>query len=322
MQIAKADVEKAMEQIAQRIRHTPTLEVKLADCLPAITSKAALIPSAASSNSVILKLEYLQHSGSFKARGAFHNLLVREVPKVGVVAASGGNHGAAVAFAAQQLGVPAHIFVPKISAIAKQARIKQFKANLVVEGDRYADSLAAATAFALKTGALSVHAYDAPETLAATGTVALEIVQQHPNIDTVLVAVGGGGLLGGMAAYLGNDVKIVAVETPGTAALHDAMQAGHLVDVEVSGLAADSLGAKRIGDLCFPILQQYVDESILVSDDEVKQAQKILWQNFRIVSEAGGAVAFAAIASGRYQPSPHEKVAIILCGANTDVVSF
>ena len=326
LRVTKADVERAMERIAQHIRRTPTLAVKLLECRQLECRQPTDSRSVLDPNSVILKLEYLQYSGSFKGRGAFHNLLTqeipeaREIPEVGVVAASGGNHGAAVAFVAQQLGVPAHIFVPEVSAIAKRERIEQFGAKLKISGQRYADSLAAATAFALETGALTVHAYDTPETLAGAGTVALEIVQQHPDIDTVLVAVGGGGLLGGMSAYLGDDVKIVAVETQGTAALYNALQAGHPVDVETDGIATDSLGAKRIGDLCFPLLQQFVDKSLLVSDDEVRQAQKLLWQNFRIVSEPGGAVAFAAISSGRYRPLQDEKVAIVLCGANTDVV--
>lgn len=314
--VTKADVEQAARRISTSIRFTPTLTVKLSECRQIGGSRLSLEP-----NSVVLKLEYLQHSGSFKARGAFHNLLVQKIPQVGVVAASGGNHGAAVAFVAQQLSVPAHIFVPEVSAMAKRERIEQFGAKLAIAGQRYADSLAAATAFANKTGALAVHAYDAPETLAGAGTVAFEIAQQHPEIDTVLVAVGGGGLLGGMAAYFGNDVKIVAVETQGTAALHDAIRAGHPVDVDTYGIATDSLGAKRIGELCFPILQRYVDQTLLVSDDEVRQAQNMLWQNFRIVSEAGGAVAFAALSSGKYRPAQSERVAVILCGANA-VISF
>lgn len=317
LKVTKADIEQAMRRIAQSVRHTPTLEAKLAECV-----ETSVSGSTSEDSPVILKLEYLQHSGSFKARGAFHNLLTRQVPEAGVVAASGGNHGAAVAFVAQRLGVPAHIFVPEVSAIAKRERIEQFGAKLAISGKRYADALAAATAFARETGALAIHAYDAPETLSGAGTVALEIAQQHPDIDTVLVAVGGGGLLGGMAAYFGDGVRIVAVETRGTAALHDAIQAGHPVDVDVSGIAADSLGARCIGNLCFPILQRYVDKSILVSDDEVRQAQDVLWQNFRIVLEPGGAAAFAAISSGRYQPSQNEKVAVILCGANTNSVHF
>lgn len=317
LQVVKADVEQAMRRIASRVRYTPTLAVKLAECQPTRGDNPAL-----ESESVVLKLEYLQHSGSFKARGAFHNVLVREIPEAGVVAASGGNHGAAVAFVAQQLGVAAHIFVPEVSARAKRERIEQFGATLAIAGRRYADSLIAATAFASETGALAVHAYDTPETLAGAGTVALEIAKQHPNVDTVLVAVGGGGLLGGMAAYFGDDVKIVAVETQGTAALYSAIQAGHPVDVDTDGIATDSLGARCIGDLCFPILQRYVDESLLVNDDEVRQAQAMLWQNFRIASEAGGAVAFAALSSGSYQLEQNEKVAVVLCGANTDAVRF
>ena len=267
--VKKADIAQAMKQISASVRVTPTLEVQLSECVQESQDNIEI----AKSGTVILKLEYLQHSGSFKARGAFNNLLTQNLSDAGVVAASGGNHGAAVAFAASQLGVPAHIFVPTISTPAKQARIKQFGAQLMVGGDGYADALVSAMRFAEDTGAIAIHAYDSFETITGAGTTALELIEQAPNIDTVLVAVGGGRLIGGMAAYLCDDVKIVAVETDGTNTLSRALETGYPVDIKVSGIASDSLGARRIGSMSFAIAKRYVDESVLVSDDHVRQAQ-------------------------------------------------
>jgi threonine dehydratase len=270
-----------------------------------------------------LKLELMQHSGSFKARGAFANLLLRDVPSAGVVAASGGNHGAAVAYAAQQLGVRAEIFVPSITSPAKVDRIRACGAETVVGGDRYADALAASERRIAETGALAVHAFDQIETLLGQGTLGLEIEADAPDADTLLVAVGGGGLIGGVAAWLGGRMKIVAVESDGCPTLHAAFAAGRPVDAPAGGIAADSLGPKRVGDLPFPIIQAHVaPEVVLVSDDEIRQAQAALWSVLRIVAEPGGAAAFAALLSRRYRPAPGERVAVLVCGGNTTAVNF
>ena len=271
---------------------------------------------------ITFKLEFLQHSGTFKARGAFANMLMREGAARGVVAASGGNHGAAVAYAAMQLGHRARIYVPATSSPAKIARISNYGAEIVVGGDHYADALAASVQWAEARGALQIHAYDQFETLAGQGTVALEWQDQAPELDTLLVAVGGGGLIGGMAAFYAGDVRIVGVEPEAAPTLNHALAAGQPVDVPVSGIAADSLGARRVGGLMFPLAQQYVDRSVLVSDEAILHAQRVLWETLRIVAEPGGAAALAALLSGAYAPSPGEKVGVLLCGANTGAVKF
>jgi threonine dehydratase len=272
--------------------------------------------------SLTFKLEMLQHSGSFKARGAFANLLLREVPAAGVVAASGGNHGAAVAYAAQRLGVPATIFVPEITSPAKAERIRSYGAHLVVAGTRYADALAASESHIAQTGAIPVHAYDQTETLLGQGTVGLELEQDAPDIDTLLVAVGGGGLIGGIAAWYAGRIRIVAVEPEEAPTLHAALAAGMPVDAPAGGIAADSLAPRRVGELMFPIARAGVAQAVLVSDDAIRQAQVALWSALRVVAEAGGAAAFAALLSGRYQPAAGERVAVLLCGANTTAVRF
>ena len=291
------------------IRQTPTIPVDLADF------GGAAAP-------LLLKLELLQHSGSFKARGAFANLLQRTVPPAGVVAASGGNHGAAVAYAARRLGVPATIFVPEITGAAKLERIRSYGATLMVGGARYADALAASEAHVAATGAMAVHAYDQIETLLGQGTAGLELEAQAA-IDTVFVAVGGGGLIGGIAAWMAGRVRVVAVESDGAPTLHAAMAAGQPVDAPAGGIAADSLAPRQVGGLMFPIAQAYVvPDVILVTDDEIRQAQAALWSGLRIVAEPGGAAAFAAVLSGRYRPSPAERVAVLVCGGNTTAVRF
>lgn len=264
----------------------------------------------------------LQHSGSFKARGAFANLLLRQVPKTGVVAASGGNHGAAVAYAAQRLGIPASIFVPEITSPAKAERIKSYGAQLVIAGARYADALAASEAHVARTGALAVHAYDQPETLLGQGSVGMELEQDAPDVDTVLVAVGGGGLIGGIAAWYQGRTRIVAVEPEQSPTLHAAFAAGAPVDAPAGGLAADSLAPRRVGELMFPIARAHVEKVVLVADDAIRQAQAALWSSLRVVAEPGGAAAFAALLSGRYRPSPGERIAVLVCGANTTAVNF
>lgn len=275
-----------------------------------------------SAGSITLKLELLQHSGSFKARGAFTNLLTREIPKAGVVAASGGNHGAAVAYAAMRLGKPAKIFIPSISSPAKIARIRDYGADLAIEGDRYADALAASETWTQQTGALPVHAFDQNETIMGQGTIGLELEQQAPDIDTVLVAVGGGGLIAGIAAWYAGRIKVIGVEPFASPTLTKALEAGHPVDAEAGGLAADSLAPRRVGELVFPIAQKYVSRTVLVTDDAIAEAQKTLWRALRIVAEPGGAAAFSAILSGAYRPEAGERVAVVISGGNTSAVNF
>ncbi|MET2831804.1 threonine/serine dehydratase [Mesorhizobium shangrilense] len=300
----------AMEpRIRPYVRHTPVLRVDMMDF--------DRPPMA-----LDLKLECLQHSGSFKARGAFTNLLERPVPKAGVVAASGGNHGAAVAYAAMRLGHKATIFVPEVSPAAKLERIRSYGAELVVGGARYAEALAASEAFAEKSGALQIHAFNQEETLVGQGTLGLEIEADLPDIDTLLVAVGGGGLIGGIAAWFAGRIRIIAVEPEGAPTLYRAFEAGHPVDAPTEGIAADSLAPKRVGEMMFPIAEAFVERSILVSDDDIIAAQKALWNRVRIISEPGGAAAFAAILSGRYAPEPGERVAVLVCGANANPATF
>jgi threonine dehydratase len=269
-----------------------------------------------------LKLELLQHSGSFKARGAFANVLTREVPEAGVVAASGGNHGAATAYAAMKLGQRAKIFVPSVSSPAKIQRIRDYGADLAIEGDRYADALAASEAWARQTGAMPIPAFDQDETIVGQGTLGLELEQQAADIDTVLVAVGGGGLIAGIAAWYAGRVKVVGVEPQASPTLTKALEAGRPVDAEAGGLAADSLAPRRVGEKVFPIAQKYAPQTVLVSDDAIAKAQTQLWRGLRIVAEPGGAAAFSAILSGVYKPAPGERVAIIVSGGNTAAVNF
>jgi threonine dehydratase len=291
------------------VRQTPLMRVDGADF-------------GLSLESLTFKLEMLQHSGSFKARGAFANLLLRETPRVGVVAASGGNHGAAVAFAAQRLGVPATIFVPDITSPAKAEMIRSCGAHLVFAGSRYADALAASVAHVAKTGAMPIHAFDQPETLLGQGTVGLELEKDAPEIDTLLIAVGGGGLIGGIAAWYGSRIRIIAVEPESAPTLHAAFAAGRPVDAPAGGIAADSLAPRRVGELMFAIARNNVAEVVLATDDAIRQAQAALWSTLRLVAEPGGAAAFAALLSGRYRPRPGERVAVLLCGANTTAVRF
>jgi threonine dehydratase len=295
--------------IRPHVRRTPVLDADLADF------GAGPLP-------LRLKLECLQHAGSFKVRGAFASLLTRAVPAAGVVAASGGNHGAAVAYAAQQRGVPATIFVPGITSPAKAERIRFYGARLVTVGERYADALAASEEFVAAEGAMPIHAYDQPETLLGQGTLGAEIGRDMPEIDTLLVAVGGGGLIGGIAAWYRGRVKVVAVEPEGAPTLHLALAAGRPVDAPAEGIAADSLAPRQVGALMFPIAQAFVGASVLVSDDEIHAAQQALWDRIRVVTEPGGAAAFAALLAGRYAPAPGERVAVLLCGANTTAVRF
>ena len=295
--------------IRPHIRRTPIIEVDAAD----FGLAAARLS---------FKLELLQHAGSFKTRGAFTNLLSREIPRAGVVAASGGNHGAAVAYASMKLGIPAKIFVPTISSPAKVQRIRDYRAELVVTGDRYDDALSASEVWAEQSGGLSIHAFDQRETLLGQGTIGLEMEEQSPGIDTLLVAVGGGGLVAGIAAWFGGKVRLVGVEPEAAPTLTMALQAGKPVDAPAGGIAADSLAPRRIGALVYPIAKRHVDHVVLVPDDAINRAQLALWETLRVVAEPGGAAAFAALVSGRYEPRPGEQVGILVSGGNTTAVNF
>jgi threonine dehydratase len=291
------------------IRRTPVIEIDGAEI--------GLVPGK-----LCLKLELFQHSGSFKARGAFANLLTRTVPVSGVVAASGGNHGAAVAYAAMTLNEPAKIFIPSISSPAKIERIRGYGADLVIEGDRYADALAASETWAQQSGALPVHAFDQDETMVGQGTIGVELDEQAPDIDTLLVPVGGGGLIAGLAAWYAGRIKVVGVEPFAAPTMTRALKAGHPVDAEAGGVAADSLAPRRIGERVFPLAKSHVHGTVLVADEAIRRAQDVLWQTLRIVAEPGGAAAFAGLVSGAYRPQTGERVAVIISGGNTTAVNF
>lgn len=275
-----------------------------------------------SASKVTLKLEQLQHAGSFKTRGAFANLLTRDVPAAGVVAASGGNHGAAVAYAAMRLGVRARIFVPSVSSPAKQARIRSYGAELTVTGECYADALAASEVWVAESGALPIHAFDQEETLLGQATLGMELQTQAPALDAVLVAVGGGGLIGGVAAWYAGDARIVGVEPEAAPTLTAALRAGRPVGAPAGGLAADSLAPRSVGERMFPIAQAYVDRVLLVSDEAIHRAQQALWEGLRVVAEPGGAAAFAALMTGAYVPGSTERVGVVISGGNTTAVGF
>ncbi len=291
----------AYRVIEPHLRRTPTLVLE-----PGLT----------------LKLEGLQHAGSFKPRGAFANLLLRDVPAVGVAAASGGNHGAAVAYAAASLGIPAHIFIPSVAPQAKVERIRALGADLEIVGHRYDDALQACLAFVADTGALDIHAYDQRETILGQGSVGLELEEQAPGIDTLLVSVGGGGLISGIAAWYEDRVRVIGVEPRLSPTLTAALEAGTPVDAPTEGIAADSLAPKRVGELVLPIAQAHVADVLLVEDDEIAAAQRRLWDTARVVAEPGGAAAAAALFSHRYVPGADEHVGVLVSGGNTDAVAL
>ena len=295
--------------IRPHIRRTPIIDVDPAD----VGIQAARL---------VLKLESLQHAGSFKARGAFTHLLTRPVPAAGVVAASGGNHGAAVAYAAMKRRVPAKIFVPKVASAAKIQQISDYGADLVISGERYADALVASETWVAQSGALSIHAFDQEDTLLGQGTVGLELEEQARDITTLLVAVGGGGLIAGIASWFQGRIKVVGVEPERAPTLARALAAGRPVDAEAGGIAADSLAPRRVGELVFPLIQRHVSSTVLVTDDAIRDAQRLLWKSLRIVAEPGGAAALAALTSHRYQPVPNERIAVLICGGNTTAVNF
>jgi len=295
--------------IAPHVRRTPVISVDLADFgLPA--------------GPLLLKLEQLQHAGSFKARGAFANLLLREVPAAGVVAASGGNHGAAVAYAAGRLGIPARIFVPEVSSPAKVARIRSYGADLVVSGAAYTEAFKLSQEWEASSGAMRVHAYDTPETILGAGTTGAELAGQAGPVDTVLAGVGGGGLLAGICTALGGATRVVGAEPEGAPTMTYALTAGEPVDAPVGSVAVDSLAPRQVGQLTHQVLARYPASMVLVSDDDIIAAQQRLWDRFRLVAEPGGCAALAAVLSGRYVPGPGERVAVVVSGANTTAVDL
>jgi threonine dehydratase len=299
-----AAIRAAAARIAPHIRRTPVLEVDGADFgLPG--------------SRLAFKLEFLQHAGSFKARGAFNHLLTRSIPDAGVVAASGGNHGAAVAFAAMKMGKRATIFVPEVAAPAKIEQIRNYGARLEVGGERYADALAASEVFAAQSGAVRIHAFDQMETLVGQGTVALEFEEQAGALDAVLVAVGGGGLIGGMAGWYASRVPLVGVEPEAAPTLTRALAAGEPVDAPAGGIAADSLAPRRVGTLMFALARGHIAATVLVSDAAIVAAQRALWTQLRIIAEPGGAAALAALTSGAWRARPGQRIGVLLCGANT-----
>ena len=304
-----AAIAAAAERISPHIRCTPVLEADGADFgLPGVR--------------LAFKLEFLQHAGSFKTRGAFNHLLTRAIPRAGVVAASGGNHGAAVAYCAMKRAVPATIFVPSVASPAKMEQIRGYGARLEIAGERYDDALKASERWIESSGAAAIHAYDQWETLQGQATVGLEFEQQAPELDALLVAVGGGGLIGGIAAWYAGRVPVIGVEPEAAPTLARALAAGEPVDAPAGGVAADSLAPRRVGTLMFPIAKRYVKESVLVTDDAIREAQRALWKTLRIVAEPGGAAAMAALLSKRWQPPPGATVGVLLCGANTTAVTF
>jgi threonine dehydratase len=299
--VGPEDISAAAERIAGRVRRTPVLEL-----------------GETSGASVVAKLELLQHTGSFKPRGAFNKLLSSDVPPAGVIAASGGNFGLAVAYAARETGVPAEIFMPTTSPESKVARVRAEGAGVTVVDGYYAEAQAALDERADGTGALLMHPFDQPEVIAGQGTIGLELDEQVPDLDTVLVAIGGGGLIAGIAAWFARRVRVIGVEPERSQAMTVALAAGEPVTVEVGGVAADSLGSARVGDHTFPIVRDQVDRVVLVQDDAIRDAQRAIWEDVHVIAEPGGAAAFAALLSGAYQPESGERVCVLVCGANCD----
>ncbi len=309
--ISRAAIGAAAARIAPYVRRTPVLAVPAAELGLGVD--------------MVLKLELLQHAGSFKPRGAFNRILTAqeagELPASGVIAASGGNHGAAVAYAARALGLVAEIFVPQHTPATKIARIESLGARLVRGGETYVEALAASRTRQAETGAMEVHAFDHEAVLAGQGTVAKEFLEDAPGITHLLVATGGGGLIGGMAAWAENRVQVVSVEPFGCPGLHNALAAGAPVSSPVGGVAADALGARQVGSLMFPIAQSHVTQAVLVDDDAIRAAQRLLWDRFRLVAEPGGATALAGILSGAFTPPPGARIGVLVCGSNTDPAS-
>jgi len=300
----RAEIEAASKRIAGYVRTTPVIHLEAG--VWGLDGR------------VVLKLEQLQHTGSFKPRGAFNRVLTNQVPPAGVIAASGGNHGVAVAYVAQRLGYPAEIFVPEVCPPVKVERLRHYGARVTQVGATYADALLASQERAVQTGALEVHAYDQPEVVAGQGTLGAEFEQQVPDLDTVLIAVGGGGLIGGVAAWFAGRARVIGVEPASAPSLAMALKTGQPVDTEVSGIAVDSLGARRVGELAFSLARDYIERVILLSDETIRQGQRTLWNDLRLLTEPGGATALAALLSGAYRLTPGERVGVVVCGGNTD----
>ncbi len=301
MTVTRRDIEEAAARIAGKVRETPVMNVRL------------------DGMDLVLKLELLQHTGSFKPRGAFNNVLARPgPPRAGLIAASGGNHGLAVAYVARRLDVPAEIFVAEVTPAVKRERIAALGATVVVAGRLYQDALEASRRRASVTGAVEIHAYDHPATVAGQGTMAREIERQVPDVRTVVMAVGGGGFIGGAAAWFGGAVNLVAVEPRGSAALHHALAAGHPVNVEIDSVAGDSLGARSIGPVPFESIRHGVTRSVLVDDADIISAQRLAWSELRLVVEPGGATALAGVLSGAVPVAPGDRPVVVVCGANAD----
>lgn len=308
--MTRTDIEQAWERIQPYIRVTPVMALE----------RGAF--GTHPDSQIYLKFELMQHSGSFKARGAFNGMLSHAVPNSGVITASGGNHGGAVAYAAKKLGYRAEIFVPSISAPIKIERLRSYGAVVNVIGDNYLAALDASIKRQQETGALSIHAYDQPSTLAGQGTCGREFDMQAPGLDTVLVACGGGGFIGGIAAWYQNTARVVSVEPHNAPSLAKALEAGQPVNVNIGGVAADSLGATRVGKLMWEIAQAYIPQAVLVDDDDILHTQKALWNELRVIAEPGGATALAAIIGGAYIPKPGERVGVLVCGGNTSLDNF
>jgi threonine dehydratase len=306
--ISRTEIQDAGRRTAMHVRRTPVM---------ALEDKAFGIDAK-----IFFKLECLQHTGSFKPRGAFNCILTSTVPAAGVIAASGGNHGAAVAYAAQKLGHRAEIFVPVITPQNKVVRLRQYGASIQVTGNNYSEALAASRERATQTGAVSIHAYDDARVLSGQGTLGMEFEEQVRGLDSVLIAVGGGGLIGGVAAWYQERVRVVAVEPERAPTLHHALAAGKVVEVETGGVAADSLGARSAGELMLPIAQKFVAQALLVTDEHILEAQRLLWRNLRLIAEPGGATALAALLSGVYKPHAGERVGVVLCGSNAELSNF
>lgn len=303
--IGSQEIDEAAKRVFSHVRHTPVLDFD--------TAEAGL------AGVVTLKLEMLQHTGSFKCRGAFNRLLsLPDIQACGVIAASGGNHGAAVAYAARRLGITAEIFVPEPTPAAKIARIRGFGGIVIVGGATYAEALEASRERQARTGAVEIHAYDDDAVIAGQGTVAREFEAQSPNLTHVLVATGGGGLIGGVAAWYASRAAVISVEPEGCPSLHDALAAGRPVASPVGGLAADSLGARKVGARMFAIARTRVAGAVLVSDAAILAAQRLLWNCCRLIVEPGGATALAGLLSGAFVPPQGARVGVVLCGANAD----
>lgn len=308
--ISRDDIETARGRIAGRVRVTPVLSLT--------EGALASVPAALS-----FKLECCQVTGSFKPRGVFSRVLLEEsLPSSGLVAASGGNHAVAVAYVARSLRVPCEVFLPSVAPAIKRKQLRSLGATVTVVGDVFAEALEASDARALAIGALSVHPFDHPAVVAGQGTVAAEFEEQTPDLDTVLVAVGGGGLIGGIAAWYAGRVCVIAVEPQGSPSLARARQEGRPVDIQTGGLAADSLGCRRVGTIGFNLAQRFVEQALVVPEEAIRRAQSLLWEDLRIIAEPGGAVAFAALLDGFYVPARGERVGIIVCGGNTDPASM